>query len=93
MTLKYKITELFRGKFPNAHNLYDQLQDLDRQIENGADAVPIVKSDVKLTKTALKKSFGEPKKFKNIAIVHNEEGSYLIVADDKGFKHIALEDI
>lgn len=93
MSLKFKITELFRGKFPNPQNLYAQLQDLDRQIEEGADAVPIVKKDVNLTKTALKKAFGDPKKFKNIAVVNNEEGSYLIVADDNKFKHIALEDI
>lgn len=93
MTLKYKITELFQGKFPQPRNLYNQLQDLDRQIEKGADAVPIVKKDVNLTKTALKKAFGDPKNFKNIAIVHNEEGSYLVVADDKKFKIIPLEDI
>ena len=93
MSLKYKITELFRGKFPNPQNLYNQLEDLQRQITDGADAVPVVKENVKLTKTSLKKAFGEPKRFINIGIVHNEEGSYLIIADDKGFKHIALEDI
>ena len=91
MGLNYKINELFRGKFPNAQNLYDQLLDIDRQIEEGADAVPVVKKDVKLTKTALKKAFG--KDFKNIGVVHNEEGSYLIIADGDNFKHIALEDI
>ena len=92
MALKYKIEQLFKGKFPNAQNLYDQLLDIDRQIEEGADAVPVVKKDVKLTKTALKKAFG--KDFKNIGVVHNEEGSYLIIADNDGnFKHIALEDI
>ena len=91
MGLKYGIRELFNGKFPQPQNLYNQLQDLDRQIEDGADAVPVVKRDVKLTKTALKKAFG--KKFNNIGIVHNEEGSYLIIADGDKFKHIALEDI
>ena len=91
MGLKYGIKELFIGKFPQPQNLYNQLQDLDRQIEDGADAVPVVKRDVKLTKTALKKAFG--KKFNNIGIVHNEEGSYLIIADGDKFKHIALEDI
>ena len=89
--MKYKINELFRGKFPQAQNLYDQLLDIERQIKDGADAVPVVKRDVKLTKTALKKAFG--KKFNNIGIVHNEEGSYLIIADGDKFKHIALEDI
>ena len=91
MGLKYGIRELFNGKFPQPQNLYNQLQDLDRQIEDGADAVPVVKRDVKLTKTALKKAFS--KKFNNIGIVHNEEGSYLIIADGDKFKHIALEDI
>ena len=91
MGLKYGIKELFHGKFPQPQNLYNQLEDLDRQIEDGADAVPVVKKNVKLTKTALKKAFG--KKFNNIGIVHNEEGSYLIIADGDKFKHIALEDI
>ena len=91
MGLKYGIRELFHGKFPQPQNLYNQLVDLDRQIEDGADAVPVVRRDVKLTKTALKKAFG--KKFNNIGIVHNEEGSYLIIADGDKFKHIALEDI
>ena len=89
--MKYKIQELFRGKFPNAQNLYDQLLDIERQIEDGADAVPVVKENVKLTKTALKKAFG--KDFKNIGIVHNEEGSYLIIANGEKFKFVALEDI
>ncbi len=91
MVLKYKITELFRGKFPQPANLYEQLKDLDRQIQDGADAKPIVKSNVKLTKSALKKAFG--KKFDGIGVVHNEEGSYLIVADGDNFKHLSLEDI
>ena len=89
--MKYKINELFRGKFPQAQNLYDQLLDIERQIIDGADAVPVVKRDVKLTKTALKKAFG--KNFNNVGVVHNEEGSYLIIADGDKFKHIALEDI
>lgn len=89
--MKYSIQELFKGKFPNPKNLYDQLKDLERQIDNGADAVPVVRENVKLTKTALKKAFG--KDFKNVGIVHNEEGSYLIVAKEDKFKFIALEDI
>ena len=93
MSLKYKITELFKGKFPNPSNLYDQLMDLDRKIQDGADAVPIVKTNVKLTKSALKKAFGKPKDFINIGVIHNEEGSYLIVSDDKDFKIISLENI
>ena len=91
--MKYKISELFRGKFPNTQNLYDQLLDLERQIKDGADAVPVVREDVKLTKTALKKAFGEPSKFKNVGVVHNTEGSYLVLSDNKKFKIITLEDI
>lgn len=91
--MKYKIQELFRGKFPNAQNLYDQLLDIERQIKDGADAVPVVKHDVKLTKTALKKEFGDPKKFENIGVVHNTEGSYLVLSDNKKFKIVTLEDI
>ena len=93
MALKYKITDLFVGKFPNPRNIYAQFQDLERQIKDGADARPVVVSDVKLTKKDLKKAFDDPKKMDYIGIVHNTEGSYLIVADDKGFKHLALENI
>lgn len=91
--MKFTIKQLFNGKFPNVSNLYDQLLDFERQIEDGADAVPIVKKDIKLNKTSLKKAFGEPRKFKNIAIVHNTEGSYLVVANETGFKIISLENI
>ena len=91
MPLKYKFTEIFRGRFPAPQILYQQLEDLQRQIVDGADAVPVVKHDVKLTKTALKKAFG--KNFNNIGVVHNEEGSYLIVAEEDNFKFIAFEDI
>lgn len=92
MPLKYPFNQLFRGQRVSTKPLYETLEDLDRQIQDGADAVPVVKENVKLTKTALNKAFG--KKFNNIGIVHNEEGSYLIIADaDGNFKHIALEDI
>ena len=91
MALKYKITELFRNRLIVPNNLYDQLEDIDRQIQDGADAVPVVKENVKLTKTALKKAFG--KNFNNIGVVHNEEGSYLVVAKEDKFKFIPLEDI
>lgn len=93
MPLKYSFTELFRGKLPSPKILYNQLEDLDRQIQDGADAVPVVKSDVKLTKKELKKAFGDPKKFNNIGVVHNEEGSYLVISDDKNFMIIAFENI
>ena len=92
MPLKHPFNKLFRGQRVSTKPLYETLEDLDRQIQDGADAVPVVKEDVKLTKTALKKAFG--KNFNNVGVVHNEEGSYLIIADKDGnFKHIALEDI
>lgn len=91
--MKYKITELFKGRLPNIQNLYDQLVDLQNQIDKGSEPVPPVREDVKLTKTGLKKAFGTPKDFKSIGIVRNTEGSYLIVSDGKNYKHISLENI
>lgn len=93
MALKYKFTELFHGKFPKPQQLYDQLLNLQNQIDNGSDPVPPVKENVKLTKTGLKKAFGDPKEFKTIGVVKNTEGCYLIVSDGKDFKHITLENI
>lgn len=84
MKLKYKISELFRGKFPNPQNLYSQLEDLQKQIDNKNHATPVVVYDIKLNKTQLKKNFGDPKEFKNFGIVHNVEGSYIVVADKYG---------
>ena len=91
MPLKYTFSELFRGRFLSAKILYNQLEDLQRQVDDGADAVPVVKEDVKLTKSALKKAFG--KNFRNVGIVHNEEGSYLVIAKGDEFKYIAFEDL
>ena len=91
MPLKYKITDLFRNRLVVPNKLYDQLEDIDRQIQDGADAKPVVKEDIKLTKSALKKAFG--KKFNNIGVVHNEEGSYLVIAKGDDFKFISFEDI
>lgn len=93
MPLKYRISELFRGKFPQPQNLYSQLLDLQRQLDEGAEPKPLIATDVKLTKTGLKKEFGDPKKFDSMGIVRNNEGSYLIISDGKNYKHIALEDI
>jgi len=94
MPLKFKFFEIFRGgKIPNPQNLYHQLEDLQKQIDNGSDPVPPVREDIKLTKTGLKKAFGDPKDFQSIGIVRNTEGSYLIVSDGKQYKHIALENI
>lgn len=91
--MKYKITDLFVGKFPNPRNIYDQFQDLERQIKDGADARPVVRENVKLTKKDLKKAFDDPKKMDYFGVVHNEEGSYLVVSDNKNFKIISFENI
>lgn len=93
MALKYKFNQLFSGRFPKPKQLYEELESLDNKIENGADAKPVTKTNVKINKTNLKKAFGEPKNFDKIGIIHNEEGSYIIVADKDGFKHLALDDI
>lgn len=91
MSLKYTFSHLFSGRFPRPQLLYEELESLDDKIENGADAKPVIKENVKLTKTALKKAFG--KNFNSVGIVHNEEGSYLILSKGEDFKFIALEDI
>ena len=91
--MKYKITELFVGKFPNPSNIYSQLQDLQRQIDDGAEPKPVIKEDVKLTKTGLKKVFGDAKDFDTMGIIRNVEGSYIVISDGKNYKYIALEDL
>jgi hypothetical protein len=93
MGLKYKFTELFAGKFPKPQQLFDQLKDLQEQIDKGSEPVPPVKEDVKLTKTGLKKAFGDPTEFKTIGVVRNKEGSYLIVSNGKEYKQITLENL
>lgn len=82
--MKYKISDLFRGKFPNPQNLYALFLDFEKKIDEKSTAKPTVAYDIKLNKTQLKKTFGDPKKFEGIAIVHNVEGSYIVVADKYG---------
>lgn len=84
MPLKYSFTDIFRGKFPNPKKLFECLEDLGTQIDAKTVAEPIHVYDVKLNKTGLKKEFGDAKKFKNIGIIHNKEGSYVVVADKDG---------
>lgn len=93
MSLKYSMGDLFRGKFLIPKRFFEVLEDLDSRFDEGVECEPVIKTNVKLTKTSLKKAFGDPKDFKKIGIVHNSEGSYLIIASDKSFKHIALENI
>lgn len=91
MALLYSVKDLFRGKVVIASRLYELLEDLDKRISKGVEPKLTVKKNVKLTPTDLKKAFGS--KFNSIGIVHNNEGSYLIVADGKKFKHISLVNI
>lgn len=93
MVLKYTVKEVFRGKFALPQKLFDVLEDLDSRIDNGVESEPVVKEEVKLTKTGLKKAFGDPKRFNKIGVVHNTEGSYLVIATGKEFKFIAFENI
>lgn len=84
ISLKYTFSDLFKGKFPNPKKLYECLSDLDERINSKTFAEPVQVYDVALNKTNLKKSFGDGKKFNNIGIVHNKEGSYLVIADKFG---------
>ena len=93
MGLKYTISECFRGKFIIPQKLFEILEDLQGQISEGVESEPIVKFDVKLTKSDLKKAFGKPADFNKFGVVHNAEGSYLVIAHDKSFKFIAFENI
>lgn len=93
MGLKYKFTELFSGRFPKPKQLFEVLEDLQLQIDKGQEPSLTVKKDVKITKSGLKKAFGDPKKFNTIGMVSNAEGSYLIVSDGTAFKQISLENI
>lgn len=93
MSLKYSVKDVFRGKFISPQKLFEILEDLDSRIGAGVESEPVVKEEVKLSKTGLKKAFGSPKEFNKIGVVHNLEGSYLVVAHDKEFKYIAFENI
>lgn len=91
--MKYKFNELFKGKLPVPLKWYDQLEDLEKQIIEGVQPRLLEVKNVKLTKKELKKAFGKPKDFNTFAIIHNDEGSYLVIADDDKYKFIALQDI
>ena len=55
MPLKFRFVELFKGRFPIPKFLYEQLEDLQKQI----DEQHIVKEDVKLKLLVNLKSLGE----------------------------------
>ena len=91
--LKYKFSDLFKGKFPIQKKLFEVLEDLQKQIDDKSNAKAIVKKDVKLNKTQLKKAFGDPKNFDYVGVVINAEGSYLIVSDGVKFNFATLDEV
>ena len=93
MSLKYKFSDLFRGKFPIPKKLYDCLESLADEIDDKPFAKPIVVQDVTVGKRALKKAFGKPEEFENIGVVCNSEGAYIIVSDGKKFYYYALNEV
>lgn len=93
MGLKYGFSEVFRGRFPIPQKLYGVLVDLAEQIEKKNKSESVVEKNVKLTKSGLKKVFGNPSDFKSFGVVLNAEGSYLIVSTGSDYKCLNLEDI
>ena len=93
MPLKYPFKQVFKGKLPVAQKLYELLDDLQSQIDSKQEAKAIIKKDVKLNKTQLKKAFGDPKEFNAIGIVFNTEGNYIIVSDGVKYNFATLEEV
>ena len=93
VTLKYKFSDLFKGRFPIPKKLYECLESLQEDIENKSPAKPVFAKDVTIGKRALKKEFGNPKEFDNVGVVLNPEGAYLIVSDGANFQYCVLEEV
>lgn len=93
MALKYTFSDLFKGKLPIPKKLYECLQQLQEQIDDKPSAKPVVAHNVKLGKRALKKEFGNPKEFRDVGIVFNAEGSYLIVSNGTYFYYCNLDEV
>ena len=89
MALKFRFVELFKGRFPIPKFLYEQLEDLQRQI----DEQHIVKENVKLNKTQLSKAFGKPEEFNGMGIVRNDDGVYIIVSNGKNFEKFEFKEV
>ena len=94
MPLRYTFKESGLGRFPFGKSLYEILEDFQKQLNEKTYTKPIVKRDVKLNQTNLKKAFGDPKSFDYLGVVHNKEGSYLIIADEQGhWLHYSLDEV
>lgn len=89
MSLKFRFTELFKGRFPIPKFLYEQLEDLQRQIDEQC----IIRKDIKLNKTQLTKEFGKPSEFDSVGIVNNEDSVYLIVSNGSAFEKFEFKKV
>lgn len=89
MGLKFKYRDLwYHGKLV-PKRVYEQLEDLQKQI----DEQHIVKEDVKINKTQLTKAFGKPEDFRGMGIVRNPEAVYLIVSNGKNFEKFEFKEV
>lgn len=93
MPLLYNFKESQLGRFPFGHKLYEILEDFQNQLDKRNNAKAIVKKDVKLNKTQLKKAFGDPKDFDSVGIVFNSEGNYIVVSDGVKYNFATLEEV
>ena len=98
--LKFAFKQLFyRGKIVSKF-LYEQLEDLQAQIDElssgegeSSAATVTVKENVELTAPALGSNFGAAANFTGVGVVKNTEGVYLVVSDGTAFKYITMEDL
>ena len=93
MPLLYSFKESGLGRFPFGKALYEILEDFQKQLDKRNNAKAIVKKDVKLNKTQLKKAFGDPKDFDSVGIVFNSEGNYIVVSDGVKYNFATLEEV
>lgn len=93
MPLLYNLKESQLARFPFGKKLYDILEDFQNQLDKKTNAKAIIKKDVKLNKTQLKKAFGDPKDFDSVGIVFNSEGNYIIVSDGVKYNFATLEEV
>jgi len=93
LPLLHSFKESGLGRFPFGSKLYAILEDFQNQLDEKTKPKAIVKKDVKLNKTNLKKEFGDPKNFDSIGIVFNSEGNYIIVSDGVKYNFATLEEV
>lgn len=93
MPLKHSFKESQLGRFPFGKKLYEILEDFQNQLDKRNNAKAIIKKDVKLNKTQLKKAFGDPKDFDSVGIVFNSEGNYIIVSDGVKYNFATLDEV